>query len=533
MADVGIIGHGGYVPLRRYEVKFLARRRNKKLVDYYVKGLWCEEKAVPGLDEDATTLGYEAARNALRRAGINAKELGAVYLGSESQPYAVGSSALQIASFLGTRDMHVSDLELACNSGMEALNLCDALVKSGKIDYGLAIGADFSQGAEGDPLEILTGAGAGAFIVGSSDPIAEILDSVPCSSFTLDFWRRDGQPTPTHHGKTTKRVYMMHVLGACTKFLEKHKLSLNQFDWITAHSPYAKLVEQTFRPVSVIKTFLDPSELTEKLKMEMKENPERVVKRAESFRYINENVKKFVLRSLEHLTLSEEERREKIHPTLLSKRVANSYAGNTPLNLVYILEMAKPRENILAISYGSGAASLATWIKTLPGIRKRNRIGPKVGDYLNRSKMLGWRDFCGIKIRRVKEFLGRRPKRVVGKIEPIGNDSFEVQLCHGCRRVYFPPHDFCLDERCRGFNKPAMLEQIFLPKRGELKWFKKGSRKNTYEIFLEDKVIITDTYPPFLKKGVELEAIIRKVDEEGDGGPIMYAPAYRVPVNIR
>jgi hypothetical protein len=33
-----------------------------------------------------------------------------------------------------------------------------------------------------------------------------------------------------------------------------------------------------------------------------------------------------------------------------------------------------------------------------------------------------------------------------------------------------------------------------------------------------------------LRRGVELEAIVRKVDEEGDKGQIRYGIVYRVPI---
>jgi len=48
-----------------------------------------EEKAVPGADEDTATISVAAAQNALLRAKINPREIGAIYVGSESHPYAV------------------------------------------------------------------------------------------------------------------------------------------------------------------------------------------------------------------------------------------------------------------------------------------------------------------------------------------------------------------------------------------------------------------------------------------------------------
>ena len=59
------------------------------------------EKAVAGLDEDVITMSIEAARNALARSGIDASQLRAVWVGSESHPYAVKPSGTIVAEAIG------------------------------------------------------------------------------------------------------------------------------------------------------------------------------------------------------------------------------------------------------------------------------------------------------------------------------------------------------------------------------------------------------------------------------------------------
>jgi len=535
---VCILGWGGYIPLRRFRVEELVKRReNKNRIEYYTQGLWSEEKTVPGLDEDTITLGWEAGRNAVKRAEIDPKQIKASFFGKESGPYAVGSSGLYLAAFFGACEnlQHVADLELACNSGMEAVSILTKYIGSGEIDYGLAVGSDISGGAVGDSLEILVGCGSGSFILGNdnhrSNAAAEIIDIVGDAGLEQDFWRREGQPDPTYFGSTTKRAYMRLVLGTCQKMLKKHDKTLHDFKWITGHSPYAKLVEQTFRPTAVIETFLHPEELTNEIKSEMRKNPEAFVKKAENFEYINKRHKKFVLDSLRVLTLSEQERKEKLHPTLLSRWIGNAYAGNTPLNLSNVLDMAEPGEDILAISYGSWAASLATWVRTKKGIKGKKNLAPTIQDYLQRKKILTWKDYYVIKIRRLREYLhlSRGPKRVIGEIKPLNEGKIRVQICHGCQRVYFPAKEYCIDEDCPGFSDISRLEIKLYPKRATLKSFEKGCRFKNYTVFTENKAIITDTYPPHLVEGTELEAIIRKIDEEGDKGQVRYGIVYRVP----
>ena len=93
---VGIIGYGAYVP--RYRLPAAEINRIWKDGE---GGVPIKEKAVPGLDEDVATMSIEAARNALARAGISPADLRAVWVGSESHPYAVKPTSTIVAEAIG------------------------------------------------------------------------------------------------------------------------------------------------------------------------------------------------------------------------------------------------------------------------------------------------------------------------------------------------------------------------------------------------------------------------------------------------
>src|SRR5919199_6464753 len=94
--EVGITGYGAYVPRFRIKATEIA-----KVWGGGDEGLPIEEKAVPSLDEDTITMSIEAARNALARAGIASPQLRAVWVGSESHPYAVKPSSTVVAEAIG------------------------------------------------------------------------------------------------------------------------------------------------------------------------------------------------------------------------------------------------------------------------------------------------------------------------------------------------------------------------------------------------------------------------------------------------
>lgn len=299
---VGIIGYGAYVPCHRIKVEEIAKVWGADAPSYK-RGLMLEEKSVPAPDQDTITMSVEASRDALMRANINSEEIGAIYIGSESHPYAVKPSGTVVADAIGaTPDIHCADYEFACKAGSEAMFVCLGLVKSGYIKYGLAIGADTSQGAPGDALEYSTAAGAAAFIMGSENIIAECIDTSSYMTDTPDFWRREYQHYPRHAGRFTGQpAYFNHIIGAAKMLLEKVSMKPDDFQYAVFHQPNGKF-------------------------------PMRVGKML-GFK------------------------REQIEQGWLVPRLGNTYSGSSPMGLTAILDVAKPGEKIFMVSYGSGSGS--------------------------------------------------------------------------------------------------------------------------------------------------------------------------------
>lgn len=97
---VGIVGYGAYIPRYRMKIEDIARVWEVDAPNY-TRGLGLYEKSVPAPDQDTITMSVEATRYALKRAGIDPKEIGAVYVGLESHPYAVKPSGTVSAEAIG------------------------------------------------------------------------------------------------------------------------------------------------------------------------------------------------------------------------------------------------------------------------------------------------------------------------------------------------------------------------------------------------------------------------------------------------
>ena len=298
----GIVGYGVHVPKLRIKVDEIARvweKDGKKIS----KGLGLSEKAVASMEEDACTLAVEAARKAIVDFSIDAQKIGALYVGSESHPYAVKPTASIVSEAIQAGpELTAADLEFACKAGTAGIQMCYAMVKSGMIEYGMSIGSDTAQGKPNDALEFAAGSGSGAVIVGNENVIAEIDDTCSYTTDTPDFWRRQHQEFPEHGGRFTgKPAYFKHVINAAKMIMKRNDMEPKDFDYAVFHQPNAK----------------------------------------------------FPKRAAKILGFSQEQ----IKQGLITPYIGNTYSGATMVGLASVLDVAKPGDKILAVSYGSGAGS--------------------------------------------------------------------------------------------------------------------------------------------------------------------------------
>src|SRR5512134_2850217 len=217
--DVGLVGYGAYVPRYRLPASEVARVWSDGS-----GGLPIKEKAVAGLDEDTATMSIEAARNALLRADIDPSEIRAVWVGSESHPYAVKPTSTIVGEAIGAApSIQAADLEFACKAGSEAIVAGVGIVGSGMGRYVLAIGMDTAQGRPGDALEYTAASGGAAYIVGPAEESVAVYEAALSHvTDTPDFWRRAYAHYPSHgHRFTGEPAYFEHIVRAGKKLMEE------------------------------------------------------------------------------------------------------------------------------------------------------------------------------------------------------------------------------------------------------------------------------------------------------------------------
>jgi hydroxymethylglutaryl-CoA synthase len=319
------------------------------------------ERSVPFLDEDSMTAAVEAGKIALIHSGVDHKMVCKVYVGSESNPYAVKPIASKVAQVLklgeedpieGVQCVDAIDTEFACKAATSMFKDAASLVyyPDSKVSYAMVIGADNSQSAPrdepGGELDLFVGYGGCAFIFGMHDVIAQFEGWVSITSDTPDFWRRDTQLYPSHGGRFTgEPAYFKHITKAVRSLMDRLKLETRDVDYFVAHQPNAAF-------------------------------PTRVAK---------------------SLGFKEEQ----FLPGLRVAKFGNTYSGCSPIGLAAVLDVAKPNDRILLASYGSGAGSDAySFIATSQLIGKRPRQRFTV-NYQAENRFIDYVDYGTY--RRIKE----------------------------------------------------------------------------------------------------------------------------------
>ncbi|MGB1252409.1 MAG: hydroxymethylglutaryl-CoA synthase [Candidatus Promineifilaceae bacterium] len=329
---VGIVGYGAYVPRYRIAGTSISNQWTGGAGGSPVK-----QKSVNGLDEDVTTMSIEAARNALKRGQVDPREIRAVWVGSESHPYAVKPTSTIVAEAIGAvPNTQAADWEFACKAGTEAMQAGIGLVGSGMARYTLAIGMDTAQGRPGDALEYTAAAGGAAILLG---PAAEAVCTINASySFvtdTPDFWRREHAVYPSHADRFSgEPAYFKHISGAANFLMESLETTPQDYQWAVFHQPNYKF----------------PTRIAKKLGF----TPEQIA------------------------------------PGLLAGEIGNTYSGSCIIGLTGILDIAKPGDRILMVSYGSGSGSDAFDLIVTERVEEARGRAPSTQTYVKRQKSIDY-----------------------------------------------------------------------------------------------------------------------------------------------
>ncbi|MDC0637550.1 hydroxymethylglutaryl-CoA synthase [Flavobacteriaceae bacterium] len=184
MNHIGIDAIAFYVPDLYLPIKDLAEKRDIPF-EKLNKGLGLEKMAIADINEDAAAFCANALVALFEKNNIDPREIGRIYLGSESAldsskptaTYAVEILEKKLAQQYGERSLKncdVTDMTFACIGGVDALQNSLDWVRCGRDRKAIVVASDLSKYELNSTGEYTQGAGAVALLITQNPSILAI-----------------------------------------------------------------------------------------------------------------------------------------------------------------------------------------------------------------------------------------------------------------------------------------------------------------------------------------------------------------------
>ncbi len=491
----------------------------------YNQRLLLREKIVPGPNEDALTAGIQSLNYAIKRADIEPTQIDALFVVSESYPYAVKSSTA-IAGKAGLTNLRFGVRgEFACKPFGEFLEIGAALIDADRCRYVAITATDASQGAPGDDLEFSASFYSTTIILGKDNGIAELKGRTSVNYDFSDFVRKEGESFPEHEGQGTSLAFRGMILSAVKKHVERYSIDpkcLPNKTWVI-HSPNGSFPNEALLDVSN----------HYKVKLAEKE--------------FDTDGKMLGIKP-------------RVKVSNLAPQIANGYSATVPTALCDAIERAKVGDEIMTVLYGSGAGSDVISITVKQNGSKSATNGvPTVQEQIDYKQKISVDDYI-----RFRDNPDNAAKHIaLIEYDPVSKEYYEVEGCPKCGAVYFgdswskenfpdfaPPVKFeALKGKClRGIQKNSSdakricgeeLQTVQIPKRAKIKnvhFYNPGTKKsagqpgNPYWAMFDQGMVRGFNYNPKIcnfTEGEEVKAVVgRWRPNPKDWVPLLYVPMF-------
>ena len=255
-----ILGTGSELPS-----KVVTNRDLEKMVDtsdeWITVRTGIKERRVLEEGKGNADMAYQAAKRALKDAGMEAKDLEAIIMGTVSADYPFPSSECVLEDLLGARHAFSFDVGAACAGFLNALSVADLYVRSGKVNNALVVGSDALSRMlnwQDRGTCILFGDGAGAVVLGASNNGSGILSTKlrtdgsyvkqlyvpaggslkPARAETV----RNNEHTITMNGKEVFKIAVRSMEEISRQALDEGGVSVDQVALVIPHQANKRII---------------------------------------------------------------------------------------------------------------------------------------------------------------------------------------------------------------------------------------------------------------------------------------------------
>jgi 3-oxoacyl-[acyl-carrier-protein] synthase-3 len=171
MYNSKIIGLGMFVPeniVTNADLEKIIDTSNEWIVDR--TGIEERRHIKKGDGNSTASMGFEASKIALKRAGIDAKNIDLIVFATLSPDYYMPGSGVLIQELLDIPDCPALDIRAQCSGFIYALSTADQFIKTGMYKNILVIGSEYQTGGldlttRGRDVSVIFGDGAGAAVL--------------------------------------------------------------------------------------------------------------------------------------------------------------------------------------------------------------------------------------------------------------------------------------------------------------------------------------------------------------------------------
>ena len=255
-----VIGIGSELPS-----KIITNHDLEKMVDtsdeWITVRTGIKERRVLEEGKGNADMAYQAARRALADAGMDAKDLDAIIMGTVTPDYPFPSSACVLEQMLGARNVFSFDVGAACSGFINALAVADSFIRTGQINNALVVGSDALSRLlnwQDRTTCILFGDGAGAVVLRASENGAGVLSTklrtdgsyvktlyVPAGGSlkpaTLDSVRRN-EHTITMNGKEVFKIAVRSMEEISRQALAEAGVEIAELSLVIPHQANRRII---------------------------------------------------------------------------------------------------------------------------------------------------------------------------------------------------------------------------------------------------------------------------------------------------
>lgn len=262
-----ITGTGSYLPPRRLTNADLVAELGANGVEtsdeWIVERTGIRARHFAGSDVGSSDLGLEAARNALRAAGIAAGDLDLIIVATSTPDMVFPSTACILQNKLSANGCAAFDVQAVCSGFVYALTVADAMIQSGAAKKALVVGAEvFSRILDFKDRTtcVLFGDGAGAVVLEASDTPGILACDLHADGQYVDILCVPGHVSGGHvlgdpllkmDGQAVFKLAVGLLEDAARATLAKAGKTEADIDWLVPHQANIRIMQSTARKLKL------------------------------------------------------------------------------------------------------------------------------------------------------------------------------------------------------------------------------------------------------------------------------------------